>query len=268
MTMPKAICRMAAAALGVVLALAGSVSAQSSATCTVGVNAYFGSNTLNKTGIPYSAIVKSTFEQTLPDGNSIRGVTRARQARDSSGRTLHEMVTGCVRGEDGQPHERLQVNVDDPVNKTHMFWQVDDMAPKIVRLSSNNPPPRTPLAPQELEARRKASQMQQPPRSEFHQEDLGTRTINGLMAKGSRTVRIIPAGEEGNQQPLEVVDEVWGSRDMALDLVRIHDDPRLGKSTMEYEELNLGEPDPAMFAPPAGYKVEEVHPNVSGVGLQ
>jgi hypothetical protein len=37
---------------------------------------------------------------------------------------------------------------------------------------------------------------------------------------------------------------------------------------MEYEELNLGEPDPAMFAPPAGYKVEEVHPNVSGVGLQ
>jgi hypothetical protein len=110
--------------------------------------------------------------------------------------------------------------------------------------------------------------MQQPPRSEFHQEDLGTRTINGLMAKGSSTVRIIPAGEEGNQQPLEVVDEVWGSRDMALDLVRIHDDPRRGKSTMEYEELNLGEPDPAMFAPPAGYKVEEVHPNVSGVGLQ
>jgi hypothetical protein len=266
--MPRTICRVAAAAFGVVLAVAGSISAQSSATCTVGINDYFGSGTLNKTGIPYSAIVKSTFEQTLPDGNSIHGVTRARQARDSSGRTLNEMVTGCVRGEDGQPHERLQVNVNDPVNKTHMFWQVDDMAPKIARLSSNNPPPRTPLTPQELEARRKASQMQQPPRSEFHQEDLGTRTINGLMAKGSRTVRTIPAGEEGNQQPLEVVDEFWQSRDMALVLLRIHDDPRRGKSITEYEELNLEEPDPAIFAPPTGYKVEEVHPNVSVAGLQ
>jgi hypothetical protein len=266
--MPRTTCRLAVAALGVIMALAGSVGAQSSATCTVGVNDYFGSSTLNKTGIPYSAIVKSSFEQTLPDGSSIHGVTRARQARDSSGRTLNEMVSGCVRGEDGQPHARLQVNVNDPVNKTRMFWQVDDMAPKIVRLSYTNPPPRPPLTPQELAARRKASQIQQPPRSEFHQEDLGTKTINGLMAKGSRSVRTIPPGEEGNQQPLEIVDEVWDSRDMAMILLRIHDDPRRGKSTIEYEELNLQEPDPAMFAPPAGYKVEEVHPNASPAGPQ
>ncbi len=266
--MPSKLCCLAVAAVSISIALGMSAEAQSSPPCTVGVNSYMGFGVSGKIGVPYSATLKTTFEQKLPDGNTIHGVTRARQARDSSGKTLSEMVSGCVRGEDGQPHARLQVNVNDPVNKTHMFWQVDDMAPKIARSSSNNPPPRTPLTPQELEARRKATQLQQPPRSEFHQEDLGMKTINGVMASGSRTVRTIPAGEVGNQQPLEIVDEFWQSRDMALVLLRIHDDPRQGKSTTEYEELTLGEPDAALFALPAGYKVEEQHPNVEPAGVQ
>jgi hypothetical protein len=103
--------------------------------------------------------------------------------------------------------------------------------------------------------------MQQPPRSEFSIEDLGTKTINGVVAKGSRSVRTIPTGEEGNELPLKVINEQWFSQDMGLALLRIQDDPRRGKTTVELEDLSLTEPDPALFAPPAGYKVEEMNPN-------
>jgi hypothetical protein len=247
------ICRFAAVAVAA-MALGVTAEGQRSAPCTPGVNGYVGYGTMPKVGTPYSATVKTTFEQRLPDGNSIRGITRARQARDSSGKTLSEMVTGCERGEDGQPHERLQVNVDDPVTKTHMFWhvQVSDVDPKIVRVSHSEERSRPQQTPEEVAARRKASQLQQPPRSEWHTDDLGTKMIDGVMAKGWRSVRTISAGEEGNELPLEIVDESWDSRDLGMALLRIHDDPRHGKTTTEFEELNLGEPPQAMFAPPEG----------------
>ena len=253
---------IAAMALGVI------AEGQSSEPCTLGVNGYMGYGTSRKTGAPYSATVKTTFDQTLPGGNSIHGTTRARQARDSVGKTLSEFVTGCLRGEDGQPQERLQINVDDPVTKTHMFWQVNDYSsPKIVRLSHYDERPRPQLTPEEIAARAKASRMQQPPSKQWHTEELGTKMIDGVTVRGRRSVRTVPAGEEGNELPLEIIDESWESRDMGLTLLRIYDDPRRGKTTTEFENLSLAEPDPALFAVPAGYKVEEVHPNVVA-GLQ
>jgi hypothetical protein len=88
------------------------------------------------------------------------------------------------------------------------------------------------------------------------------------MAAGSRTVRTIPAGEEGNELPLQIVDETWSSKDMRLTLMMIRDDPRRGRTTVEYEDLNTSEPDPALFAVPAGYKVQEPRPNVESAGVQ
>jgi len=40
-------------------------------------------------------------------------------------------------------------------------------------------------------------------------------------------------------------------------VMAIDDDPRRGRTTMEYEELSVGEPDASLFAPPAGYTVQE-----------
>jgi hypothetical protein len=40
-------------------------------------------------------------------------------------------------------------------------------------------------------------------------------------------------------------------------MVSIRDDPRSGRQTTEVEELNLSEPSPSLFIPPAGYKMEE-----------
>jgi hypothetical protein len=43
-------------------------------------------------------------------------------------------------------------------------------------------------------------------------------------------------------------------------LLCITDDPRQGKGTYEVEEVKLGEPDAALFAPPEGYAIHDVKP--------
>lgn len=220
---------------------------------------------------PFSATVKSSFEQKLADGNAIHTVRVTRQARDSAGRTMTEMQQGCVLGADGRMHERLSVNVNDPVARTSMNWQVgDDGQPKVAHVfhlqdfpvrPATQPATRAEPSPEELvrqQAMREAAKVQQAKlRAETRQEDLGVRDFNGVSARGRRTTRTIPAGEEGNDQPLVVIDETWRSNELGLVMMAINDDPRRGRTVNEYEELNRGEPDPSLFAPPAGYTVEE-----------
>jgi hypothetical protein len=40
-------------------------------------------------------------------------------------------------------------------------------------------------------------------------------------------------------------------------MLRIQDDPQNGRTTTEVTDFKLAEPDPSLFAPPPGYKVEE-----------
>jgi hypothetical protein len=270
--MMRAFCRFAAVAAAVV-ALAGAAEGESSAPCTLGVRSYvgFGMNSYRTGGTipPFSGVVKINFEQKLPDGNSIRGVTRTHQARDSMGKTRAEFAQNCERGEDGQPQLVATVSVNDPVLKTSMSWLVNnDGRPKVVRILHQNQVPVKQPSPAELAERMKLAPVRQPPKEQFRTEDLGTKSFNGVTAQGSRKIRTIPAGEEGNELPLEVIDEMWVSKRLELTLMMIHDDPRQGRTTAEFEELSLAEPDPSLFAVPPGYKVEDVRPNIVAAGLQ
>jgi hypothetical protein len=215
---------------------------------------------------PFTGTVKDTFEQRLPDGNAIHRVTRSRQARDSAGRTMSEMAQGCEPGPDGEMHELLNVNVNDPVAKTSMSWQVGrEDQPKVVHVfhypNLAMPARQSPADPEQAAQQKKVLEVAQARalqlRKEQHIEDLGTRDFNGIPAQGTRTTRTIPAGEEGNDLPLVVINEVWRSRELGLVLMAINDDPRRGRTTTEYEELDRGEPNSSLFTPPADYKVVE-----------
>jgi hypothetical protein len=93
-------------------------------------------------------------------------------------------------------------------------------------------------------------------------EDLGADTIMGVAVRGSRTTATTPAGEEGNDQPLVRTDELWMAPSLGMVLRSITDDPRMGKIDREAVSVDLNNPDPALFQPPAGYKVdtEEMQP--------
>src|SRR5277367_1421365 len=124
--MMPSFCRIAAVAVAA-MTLGVTSEAQSSAPCTLGVHTAVGFGMISyaapgRTAPPFSGTVKATFEQKLQDGNSIQGVTRTHQARDSMGKTRAEFAQNCLRGPDGQPQVVLSVSVFDPTTKTSMNW--------------------------------------------------------------------------------------------------------------------------------------------------
>jgi len=92
-------------------------------------------------------------------------------------------------------------------------------------------------------------------------EELGTDTIMGVEVRGYRTTVTTPVGRIGNDQPLVSTTETWTAASLGITVRQISEDPRMGKTTREMVNLDLSEPEPSVFQPPAGYEVlnEEMH---------
>jgi len=209
---------------------------------------------------PFTAVIKETFEQKLFDGNSIHGTVRYRLARDSAGKTLSEMPSSCYTGEDGHRHQSYQVTISDQSTNTKESWVLSGGQSKIATLFHMPKPQRpsqaeiTTLAA-EVRVRQAAA-----PVSQWQNEELGTRELQGFSATGVRQTETIPAGEEGNALPLIVIHETWYSTDLKVTLMAVRDDPRRGRTTAEVEELHQGDPPPSIFSPPEGYIIKEQNP--------
>jgi hypothetical protein len=88
-------------------------------------------------------------------------------------------------------------------------------------------------------------------------ESLGTKTIEGVTAEGTRLTLTIPAGEIGNTLPIEVVDETWYSAELQLVVMSKRRDPRSGETTYRLTNISRSEPDRSLFEVPADYTVQE-----------
>jgi hypothetical protein len=253
--MPTLIIRWKAAIVAVVVVCCGVVGwAQVSTPCPVLGNSARVYGMEPRSGAPYSATVETTHEQKLVDGNAIHGSGLTHQARDTAGRTMSETSVGCALRSDGQLQPVVHVQVYDPTTRTTLVWSVSDDSPKVVHVIHQP----SAAAPAVQTAQQQTSPPVRPKqRMEVRKENLGSKMIAGVIAEGSRTVRTIPAGREGNDLPIEIVDEVWMAKDLGLAVMSSEDDPRYGKSTSEVVELNQSEPDASLFAAPAGYKLEE-----------
>ena len=228
--------------------------------CTVGFVNSVGYANASTGKAPYTASTKTTFEQRLPDGNSIHAYIHAQMARDANGRVMSEMPLGCQLDENGVPQAYLMVSVNDPNAKTRTSWQVGGSSDKIARVSRRVEKIST--ADVMAAGHKRASSLQRQS-GESHSEDLGTRTIAGVEAHGTRTTRTIPAGAEGNELPLIVTHETWTAKDLGIVVLGINDDPRRGQTTFEVEDLTTSEPDPSLFAPPTGYQIQEQAPLIA-----
>ena len=87
-------------------------------------------------------------------------------------------------------------------------------------------------------------------------EDLGEQTIEGVLAKGTRTTSTIPAGTLDNEQPIRIVSEEWFSQELQVLVMTKHSDPRVGETTYRLIDLTRAEPDKSLFELPAGYTVK------------
>ena len=221
-----------------------------------------------RSGVGYTAKTKSTFEQNLVDGNRIHGTSRGVIARTGTGVTYQQMAMGCTRGENGQMVAEVRYEVWDPVTKTSTSWTTGSPYDKVVSTfhqADFQVPVVPPPTPEELAERQRAAKARVAERSGYSNEDLGTKTIAGVLAHGRKTTHTIAAGEQGNDSPLVTTQEMWTAEKLGLVMKVISENPRTGRSTYEVEELTVGEPDAALFTPPAEYPVRDMTQTVKMV---
>ncbi|HEX6185650.1 MAG TPA: hypothetical protein VFZ44_17310 [Pyrinomonadaceae bacterium] len=88
-------------------------------------------------------------------------------------------------------------------------------------------------------------------------EKLEPRSFDGVMAEGTRTTVTIPAGELGNEQPINIVDERWYSPELQVIVMTRHSDPRSGETTYRLTNISRAEPAAALFQVPSDYTVKD-----------
>jgi hypothetical protein len=86
-------------------------------------------------------------------------------------------------------------------------------------------------------------------------EKLGDKTIDGVRASGVRTTTVLPAGYSGNKTSVTKIHEVWRSEEMRLVIKIIDGDPNGEETIAGLDHVSL-QPDPALFEPPDGSKVQ------------
>lgn len=86
-------------------------------------------------------------------------------------------------------------------------------------------------------------------------ENLGEQTILGFRARGTRVITTLPAGQIGNDRPIDIVSEQWFSSELDLVMRSSHRDPWGGEFTTTVTRISRGEQPAALFEVPAPYKI-------------
>jgi hypothetical protein len=196
-----------------------------------------------------TATVEVTHDQTLADGNTIHADNQSTEYRDSQGRVRREVPFKLVTPSTGAVEGTMIMIMDPVAGKRYM------LNPQ--KKTAHEMPLRPPRPP-------KTDAIGEPPAgpglANVTTEQLGTKTILGLPAQGTRVTRTIPAGQIGNAKPISTVTERWVSTDLQVPLTMTHSDPMMGTMTSTVTSVSRGEPDASLFQVPADYKIETGKP--------
>jgi hypothetical protein len=213
-------------------------------------------------GVPMSGEMVATRDQSLADGNSIHTQNQTTIYRDSEGRVRREIQFELATPSTGAAKRTMIVIMDavsgnrymlNPENKTAHQMPLRAGKPgnggpeTMMALRAGSPENGGPQTIGQVRIRDNAANLKT--------EQLGTKTINGLPAVGTRMTRTIPAGEIGNANPIEVVTERWYSPDLQMTVLMTHADPMMGTMTTKLINVNRAEPDASLFQVPSDYKL-------------
>lgn len=208
------------------------------------------------TGAPYSAEEVTERVQTLADGTRItHESTAVRIYRDSEGRTRteHTILRLAARTPD-RPEAPVMIVITDPPARVMYTFST---AHKVARKRQLRAPQTRPL---------RRSGTPDPERPTTFVEQLGNQIVEGVAVEGTRRTTTWPPGSRGNDRPITVVNETWSSPELRVVVLSRENDPVKGDSTRKLTNITRGEPDPALFQPPADYTVvtqdmQRVSPN-------
>jgi hypothetical protein len=192
---------------------------------------------------PFSATVQTEWTKYFADGATQFTQNHRLIARDGLGRVFQQRATF---GPKGSPIDSQvwRIELAEPSSQTVAYCDtrthVCELRPYATPASTA--PPAGPLA----NARGLVS------------EDLGSRMLNGLDLIGTRETQTLNPLVTGSDRPLVVVKEFWYSRQLGLNVLTTRNDPRSGKEVFTVTDIRRGEPDAALFAMPADFRVVDL----------
>ncbi len=198
---------------------------------------------------PFSATVVTEWTRILPDGSKQTMWNHRLVARDSSGRIFQERRYFSPTGQkdptllsqqqfdDPNRHERILCVPRNPTPLCHTFAYTPSLA-------TDAPNPTLPAL------------TTLPNKVTIQRQDLGRQTIDGVDALGSREITTIPAGLIGNEKQQPIIKEFWFSPRLGINLITKRFDPRVSSiQNFTITQINLSEPDPKLFSPPADARI-------------
>lgn len=214
------------------------------------------------TAAPYTANAVTENTQVLADGNHIVNKNSSFVARDSQGRTRRETTLNRIGPL--QVDSPKMVFINDPTTHTQYILTPGDNAKvikgeqgaSVIDLRTQGNVTRKRVTEEKI-AIAKSAQWQEATDEgrQVKHENLGTQTIEGVSAEGTRETVTIAAGTIGNERPIELVTEIWTSPELHAVVLRKHTDPRMGETVFRLTDIKRGEPDASLFQPPPGANV-------------
>jgi hypothetical protein len=207
-------------------------------------------------GAPFSATATSETSQTLPDGTVIRRTTTSTLYRDSQGRSRREVSFSGFGALTTTGKPRTMIMINDPVAGAHYMLNAEEkVAHKMkMRTREGGGPAGKGTA---FEGKMQHRMAKEEAAGEVTKESLGTQSINGVSAEGTRITHTIPVGRIGNDRPINIVFERWYSPDLQMVVKSTRSDPRFGTTTYTMTNVQRTEPAAALFTVPSDYTVKE-----------
>ena len=208
---------------------------------------------------PFSADVTTETTQTLADGNHIHQTSNSKLYRDGEGRPRREQSLNGLGAL--SPHAGLPpvIFINDPVvGANYALSPSAHTATKSLggrgfgQMGRGMPKQDAAGAGRRMRGPQDAAN-----RPNVKVESLARQTIEGLPAEGTRSTMIVPAGQMGNEQPIQIVTETWYSTDLQTNILIKRSDPRSGETVTRYTNIVRTEPAHNLFEVPADYKVTE-----------
>lgn len=203
-------------------------------------------------GAPYTAATVIETTQTLGDGTNITRKIQANVYRDSQGRIRRETTLPAIGPLATSGQSKTFVLIHDPVAGTAYELRPDQKT--AMQLAARQGGNKNADA---LQSKMEARIQEEIANGTLKKEDLGTQTINGISAQGTRYTRTIAAGQIGNDKPITVVNERWYSADLQIVVKSTRTDPRFGSTTYMVTNIQRQEPAASLFTVPTGYTVTQ-----------
>jgi len=215
-------------------------------------------------GAPFSAQRTEESVQTLGDGTHITNKSSVLYSRDSAGRVRHEddewitiydPVAGVSYRLNKKNHTGSKVELVYGLAAKIKLDEVDQTLARMLKEDAEKA-----LNESKEQQGNAVTITSEGPNGRVYslkrsgaEESLGSQVVNGVMADGKRFTSTIPAGDFGNDRPIQTVTESWYSPELHITILFKRSDPRDGDVVTQYTNIQRAEPNAALFQLPAGY---------------